>query len=268
MQKIYPDWIVKKLANLQLAIGLLFTIGIVIALGTFIEQDQSLAFYKKNYPYSDPILGFLNWELLLFLRLDHVYTSWWFVILLLIFALSLFSCTLSVQLPALRRFRRWKFYNKLTKIKGIEKKLPLNATNSFTYQLNFFNYHIFRQGRKNYAYSGLLGRVGPIVVHASMILLLIGSTIGSFGGYIAQEIVPRGEIFHAQNLIKFGSFTTIPQDISWRVNDFWITYTETLKTNQFYSDLSLLDTFGNEIKRKTIFVSNTFFPLCNCNCIF
>jgi len=170
----------------------------------------------------------------------------------------LFSCTLSVQLPALRRFRRWKFYNKLTKIKGIEKKLPLNATNSFTYQLNFFNYHIFRQGRKNYAYSGLLGRVGPIVVHASMILLLIGSTIGSFGGYIAQEIVPRGEIFHAQNLIKFGSFTTIPQDISWRVNDFWITYTETLKTNQFYSDLSLLDTFGNEIKRKTIFVNEPF----------
>ena len=52
--------------------------------------------------------------------------------------------------------------------------------------------------------------------------------------------------------------SNIPQEISWRVNDFWITYTETLKTNQFYSDLSLLDNFGNEIKRKTIFVNEPF----------
>ena len=258
MQKYYPDRIIKKLANLQLAIGLLLTIGIVVALGTLIEQDQSLAFYKQNYPYAKPILGFLNWELILFLNLDHIYTAWWFLLFLFLFGLSLLACTLSVQLPALRRFRRWKFYTNFSKAQGVEKVLPLNTTNSFTYQLHSFNYHTFRQGKKNYAYSGLLGRAGPIVVHASIILLLLGSTIGSFSGYMAQEVVPRGEIFHAQNLIKFGSLSNIPQNISWRVNDFWITYTDTLKTNQFYSDLSLLDTFGNEIKRKTIFVNEPF----------
>jgi cytochrome c biogenesis protein len=103
-----------------------------------------------------------------------------------------------------------------------------------------------------------LGRVGPIVVHASIILLLAGSSLGSFGGYIAQEIVPRGEVFHVQNLIKSGDFGYVPQAIAWRVNDFWITYTNELKTNQFYSDLSLLDNNGNEIKRKTIFVNEPF----------
>ena len=258
MQKFYPDRIIKKLANLQLAIGLLLAIGIVVALGTFIEQEQSIAFYKQNYPFDKPILGFLNWELLLFLNLDRVYTSWWFILILIVFGLSLLSCTLSVQLPALKRFRRWKFYTNVKRAQGIEQTLPRNTTNSFTYQLHSSNYHIFRQGKKNYAYSGLLGRAGPIVVHASIILLLMGSTVGSFSGYMAQEIVPRGEVFHAQNLIKFGSLSNIPQDISWRVNDFWITYTETLKTNQFYSDLSLLDNFGNEIKRKTIFVNEPF----------
>ena len=40
----------KQLANLQLAISLLFIIGILIALGTLIEQDQTLSFYKENYP--------------------------------------------------------------------------------------------------------------------------------------------------------------------------------------------------------------------------
>ena len=43
--------ILKKLANLQLAIGLLITIGFMIALGTIIEQDQSLNFYTKSFQH-------------------------------------------------------------------------------------------------------------------------------------------------------------------------------------------------------------------------
>lgn len=258
MQKNYPERILKKLANLQLAIVLLLTIGIVVAIGTVIEQDQSLSFYQQNYPENNPILGLIDWKLLLFFNFDHVYTSYWFIALLFLFALSLLSCTLSVQFPVLRRLRRWKFYTNVKKANGIGQILPANTTNNLAYQLHKSNYNVFRQGKKNYAYSGLLGRFGPIVVHASIILLLVGSTIGSFGGYMAQEIVPRGEFFHTQNLIKFGNFSLIPQDLSWRVNDFWITYTEELKTNQFYSDLSLLDNFGNELKRKTIFVNEPF----------
>ena len=100
-----------------------------------------------------------------------------------------------------------------------------------------------------------MGRVAPVIVHASIIILLLGSTFGSFIGYTAQEIVPRGEIFHIQNLTKFGNITYIPQAISYRVNNFWITYTKDSKIDQFYSDLSLFDQMGNEIKRKTIFVN-------------
>ena len=37
----------KPLANLKFAISLLFVIGIIIGIGTIIEQDQSLAFIKK-----------------------------------------------------------------------------------------------------------------------------------------------------------------------------------------------------------------------------
>ena len=84
---------------------------------------------------------------------------------------------------------------------------------------------------------------------------MVGSTLGSFSGYTAQEIVPRGEISHIQNLTKFGNFSYIPQKTSFRINDFWITYTKDLKTDQFYSDLSLLIEDGKEIKRKTIFVN-------------
>jgi cytochrome c biogenesis protein len=117
---------------------------------------------------------------------------------------------------------------------------------------------LFRQNEKTYAYSGLLGRVGPILVHFSILFLIIGSTWSAFNGYTAQQIIPRGEIFHVQNLLKSGNISYIPQSFSWRVNDFWITYTNEFKTNQFYYDLSLLDYRGFDIKRKTIFVNEPF----------
>jgi cytochrome c biogenesis protein len=258
MQKIYPDQILKKLSNIQLAISLLLIIGIVVAIGTVVEQDQNLSFYKQNYPEINPILGFIDWKLLLLFNFDHIYTSYWFNVLLFIFGFSLLSCTLSVQLPVLIRMRRWKFYTNIKKTNCIGKILPKNCVNSLIYQLHLSCYISFRQGQKIYAYSGLLGRFGPIVVHASLILLLIGSTIGAFFGHTSQEIIPRGEIFHAQNVIKLGNLSLIPQSIAWRVNDFWITYTKDFKTNQFYSDLSLIDNLGNEKKRKTIFVNEPF----------
>ena len=257
MRNNYATKIAKKLANLQLAVSLLFTIGIVIAIGTIIEQDQSSAFYKENYPENNPMFGFLTWKLITFINLDQIYTAWWFLLLLVLFASSLIACTFTTQLPSIKTFKLWKFYNKPENVKGLNVSENINTGlfNTVAYQCNSDRYHFFRQQKKGYAYSGLLGRVAPAIVHASIVFLLLGSTLGSFGGFTAQEIVPRGEIAHLQNLTKFGNLSYIPQDTSFRVNDFWITYTKEAKIDQFYSDLSLLSKEGKEIKRKTIFVN-------------
>ena len=52
--------LLKKLADLKLAIILLFIIGVSVAIGTFIEQEQSLNFYKENYPLENPFFGFID----------------------------------------------------------------------------------------------------------------------------------------------------------------------------------------------------------------
>jgi len=248
---------IKRLANLQLAIILLFTIGFTIAIGTVIEQDQALAFYKENYPIDKPLFGFLTWKIVLFFNLDRLYTEWWFLLILFLFATSLLACTFTTQLPSLKTFKIWKFYTQPKQFDNltVNSNVQPETSNAFIYNCNNKRYHFFRQRKKGYAYSGLLGRVGPIVVHASIVLLLIGSTLGSFGGYIAQELIPRGEISHIQNITKFGDLSYLPQNVSCRINDFWITYTKELKTEQFYSDLSLLDPNGKELIRKTIFVN-------------
>ena len=96
--------IFKKLANLQFAIGLLFTIGFMIAIGTIIEQDQGLNFYKENYPEIKPVFGFLSWKIITLLGFDRVYSAWWFVITLLLFGSSLLACTFTTQLPSVKTF--------------------------------------------------------------------------------------------------------------------------------------------------------------------
>jgi cytochrome c biogenesis protein len=45
-------------------------------------------------------------------------------------------------------------------------------------------------------------------------------------------------------------------NISTRINDFWINYTEQNTVKQFYSDISILNNDGNEIDRQTIFVNS------------
>ena len=116
-------------------------------------------------------------------------------------------------------------------------------------------YSVFHQKNIIYAYKGLIGRIAPIIVHFSMIIILIGAIIGSISGFEAQEIVPKTETFHIQNILSNGQFTLIPK-VSTRINDFWITYTKQTTINQFYSDISILNIDGNEIDHKTIYVNS------------
>lgn len=108
-----------------------------------------------------------------------------------------------------------------------------------------------------YAHKGLIGRIGPIVVHASMLLILLGAILGAMTGFFAQEMVPSGETFKIQNIFEAGpwSASQVPKDWSVKVNRFWIDYSPEGRVDQFYSDLSVLDDAGEEVKRKTIWVN-------------
>ena len=68
-----------------------------------------------------------------------------------------------------------------------------------------------------------------------MIIILIVSIIVSVRVFKAQEIIPKTETFHIQNVLNNGQFTLIPK-VSIRINDFWITYTKQTTITQFYSD--------------------------------
>ena len=250
-QKIF-----RLLADLRFSIFILLLISFCSIIGTIIEQDQTIDIYKTNYPLNNPIFGFLSWDLILKFGLDHVYKTWWFLLLIFLFGCSLTLCSFLQQLPSLKVARRCQFFRTTRsffrlKFSTILKKSSFNEIIS---SIKNKRYSIFHQKNMLYCYKGLIGRIGPIVVHFSMILILLGTIIGSLFGFKAQEIVPKTETFHIQNILANGPITLI-SPISARINDFWITYTKTKTVSQFYSDISILDSQGNERMRKTISVN-------------
>ena len=247
----------KSIADLRFAIFILLMIAALSIIGTVIEQDQSIETYKLNYPLTNRVFGFLSWDIILRFGFDHIYKTWWFITLILLFGVSLLTCTLLQQFPSLKVARRCQFFRTTQQFcrLNISTNLQHLSLSQLLFKIKENNYSIFQQKNIIYCYKGLIGRIAPIIVHFSMIIILIGAIIGSVGGFKAQEIIPKTETFHIQNVLNNGQFTLIPK-VSIRINDFWITYTKQTTITQFYSDLSILNVDGNEVERKTIFVNS------------
>ncbi len=247
------------LADLRLAIILLLTIAVFSISGTVIEQGQSAEFYQANYPEHPALFGFLTWKLILLLGLDHVYRTWWFLALLVLFGASLTACTFTRQVPALKAAQRWRFYDQPRQFEklALSATCPTGSLERLTPLLRQRRYQVFQEGDRLYARKGIVGRIGPILVHASMLIILAGSIWGALTGFVAQELVPSGETFQIQNIVDAGplAVSQVPQDWSVKVNRFWIDYLPSGTIDQFYSDLSVVGQDGQELDRKTIHVN-------------
>lgn len=260
LKRYFKKELLPLLSDLRLAIVLLLAIALFSIAGTVIEQGQSLQFYQANYPEHPALFGFLTWKVLLTAGLDHVYRTWWYLALLMLFGSSLTACTFTRQLPAFRWFSRtWNFYSQPRQFRkfALSAEFPNACLDQVIPLLEQRKYRIFQEGEKLYAHKGIIGRIGPIVVHAAMLIILLGGITGAFTGFIAQEMVPSGATFQIKNITDAGIWAApqFPKDWSVKVNRFWIDYLPTGEIDQFYSDLSVLDKDGKEVDRKTIHVN-------------
>jgi cytochrome c biogenesis protein len=260
-KRYFKKELLPLLADLRLAIVLLLAIAVFSISGTVIEQGQSLSFYQTNYPEHPALFGFLTWKVLLIAGFDHVYRTWWYLALLILFGSSLTACTFVRQLPALRWFTRntSKFYTQPRQFQkfALSAEFDSASLEDAISLLEKRRFRVFRSGETIYARKGIIGRIGPIVVHVSMMLILIGGIVGAMTGFIAQEVAPSGSTFLIKNIVDAGPWAEpqFPKDWAVKVNRFWIDYLPTGEIDQFYSDLSVLDNDGKEVDRKTIHVN-------------
>jgi len=187
-----------KISSLRFAISLIIFIAISSGIGTFIPQGSNKNFYIDIFDNA-PIFGFLNGEKVLKLQLDHIYTSFWFLFALILLCISLAACSFRRQIPSLKASLKWTEYNTEKKF----SKLQLNSS----HQINIDKDHISKadlllkkRGWKTYKFKshisarrGLIGKIGPLVVHIGLIVLLVGSAYGSFTSQSKEQYLLPGE---------------------------------------------------------------------------
>lgn len=185
------------ISDLRVAIVLLLVIAVTSGVGTAIPQREPADLYHRLYD-PQPWLGLLNGDGVLALQLDHVYSSGWFLGLLAWLALALLLCSWRRQWPALQAALRWIDYStprqlsKLSVAETISTNSPKASLDQLAGLLQRQGWQIQRHDDRLAARKGLLGRVGPLLVHAGMVVLMLGAAWGALGGQRAEQYLAPG----------------------------------------------------------------------------
>ncbi|CAO2815093.1 unnamed protein product [Amaranthus hypochondriacus] len=249
------------LSNLPLAIGEMFAIAGLMALGTAIEQGETPDFYFQKYPEDHPVLGFFTWRWVLTLGFDHMFSSPIFLGSLGLLAASLMACTYTTQIPLVKVARRWGFLKSAETIckQDFAEKLPRASVQDLGVVLMGAGYEVFLKGPYLYAFKGLAGRYAPIGVHLAMLLIMVGATLSATGSFRGSVTVPQGLNFVVGDVLSPSGFLSNPTETfntEVHVNRFTMDYYETGEVSQYHTDLSLYDLNGKEVFRKTISVND------------
>jgi cytochrome c biogenesis protein len=105
-----PFWHI--LTSVRLAISLFILLAITSIIGTLIPQGESLHLYLEKY-------GPSMFQVIKVARLHDMYNSWWFIALLLLFAVNLVACTIN-RFPIISQL-----YKKDTSLQAVERLLKM-----------------------------------------------------------------------------------------------------------------------------------------------
>jgi cytochrome c biogenesis protein len=189
--------LVAWIADLRTAIGLLLLIAVASGIGTAIPQGESEAFYRQRYDPS-PWLGLLRGDGVMALQLDHVYGSSWFLALLAWLGLALLLCSWRRQWPALQAALRWVDYREprqLSKLSLAETVVCADSSAGLArleQRLRQRGWQVQAHDDRLAARRGVAGKVGPLLVHAGLVLLMVGAAWGAVAGQRQEQFLAPG----------------------------------------------------------------------------
>ena len=185
------------LSDLRLAIVLLLLIAIASAIGTILPQGEAPDLYLERFN-ADPWLGLVNGDRMLQLQLDRIYSSGWFLLLLGWLGLALILCSWRRQWPALQAALRWIDYreprqlSKLALAETLPSDDPNASLNALGQSLQAQGWTVQEKDGRLAARRGVVGRVGPLLVHTGLVLLMLGAAWGALAGNRLERFLAPG----------------------------------------------------------------------------
>lgn len=236
---------------------MLLTLAGTSIVGTLIPQNQSPTDYIQAF-------GEFGFKLFSVLGLFDMYHAWWFLLLLLALTVNIIVCSID-RFPAVwkivrgsqkgikaGRFR--KLSNRQTVVhrgspddlQSTIEKLIAKSFGKLQVEKTDGGFLLFAEKRR-------WTRLGVYVVHTSIVLLLLGSIIGSIYGFEGSVNIAEGETVDTIRLRNSNQIYKL--DFSIRCDDFDVSFYETGAPKEFRSDLTLLDN-GNPVYTKSIIVND------------
>ncbi|PSC68118.1 cytochrome c biogenesis [Micractinium conductrix] len=251
----------RQLSSLKLALAELAVVATLSSVGTVIKQGEPYAYYAENYPEEGKkVLGFLTGRIIWALQWDHIYSADYFLGLLALLGASLAACTATNQWPAVKVARRWRFKTEEASLARLQvgARLPNASLRDVAAALVAKQYRVFVKDGQLYGFKGLSGKLGPIGVHASMLLCMAGFAIGALGGFTGSVMIPEGgDTVVASALRSASPLAWVPggAEAVLHCDDFRIDYRADGSIRQFYSDVSVRDLDGRVLQSKTMSVN-------------
>lgn len=246
----------KGLGSVRLALFLFLVLGVSSVIGTLLPQGADPALLQQHY-------GERTFALLRFFGLFYLFHSWWFIAILCLLAINLLFCSFQ-RLPSLLKVISLP----PVKIEERQEKL-LPVRSSFAYSgedprarleevFRKRGYRLRWEGEKSPAYAlaskGRWTRLGPYIVHLSVLLVLLGATIGALLGFRGYVNIPEGETvdsFRSQDGKDWRKL-----GFSLRCDDFEASYYEgTHRPKEFKSQITVIEG-GKEVLKKGLVVND------------
>jgi cytochrome c biogenesis protein len=185
------------LASVKLTLFLFSAIAVGAVMGSIIPQNLSLAIYHEMY-------GERLASLIKNLGLNNIFHSWWFLGLLLLLSINLLSCSLD-RIPKTWRFiaqpmlplteRRW---SSLSIHRSYScRRSPEEVLGAMCRDLSGRGWRVKTVGDGEIlhlmAQRGRLGRMGYIVTHCGVMVILLGALLGFLFGFEGSVRLQEGQ---------------------------------------------------------------------------
>ena len=177
--------------SIKVGVGIIAIIAIAAAIGTILPQEYFIpigADPLQHYTEQYGTFGTLYYKL----GFTQLYSSWWFVLLMGLLALSLIAASVDRGVPLYKSLKnqRAKKHASFFKRQRLFKEYESNE-NAKALAETFENkkYKLKTDGDHYLLEKGRLSRWGPYINHTGLIILLAGSMLRFFPGVYIDEII-------------------------------------------------------------------------------
>lgn len=241
---IFKD-IWKMLHSMKFGIILLIIIGISSIAGTLIPQDNIIGFYESTY---SPAF----FKIIKTLSLHKVYSSWWFIVMILTLSINLILCSIKRFPTTIKQMKRKPNLEKELNRKNFLFKKELNQEIDIE---KFFNKSGYKKIEKvensegvfHFSKKNSIGYIGSWVTHVALLIIILSYVFGKMFGFEAFVHGVPGSIQEVEGT-----------DYLIEIENFDIDFRDDHTVNQYISDIRVMNKDGTYLEEGSVRVNHPF----------